>query len=123
MNYLCCVCDNRAVKNSQFCKDCEVIYSAVENEEWFIELTRLMKKQRKIDNIEKYSIYDLSGVESFARFKRGRGRPKTSMVVTELISNIKQDNPRVSTRSIEEMCKKLDIIISRETIRRILTQK
>jgi hypothetical protein len=123
MNYLCCVCDNRAMKSSQFCKDCEVIYSAVENEDWFVELTKLMKKQRRIDNMEKYSIYDLGEIEMNTRFKRNRGRPKTSMVVTELISNIKTDRPRVSIRSIEEMCKKLDIVISRETIRRILTQK
>ena len=123
MNYLCCVCDNRAMKSSQFCKDCEVIYSAVEHEDWFIELTKLMKKQRRIDNMEKYSIYDLGEIEVSSRFKRNRGRPKTSMVVTELISNIKTDRPRVSIRSIEEMCKKLDIVISRETVRRILTQK
>ena len=123
MNYLCCVCDNRAMKNSQFCKDCEVIYTAVEKEDWFIELTKLMKKQRRIDNMEKYSIYDLGEIEMGARFRRNRGRPKTSMVVIELVSNIKNDDPRVSTRSIGEMCKKLDIVISRETIRRILTQK
>ena len=123
MNYLCCVCDNRAMKTSQFCKDCEVIYSAVEKEDWFIELTKLMKKQRRIDQMEKYSIYDLGETELNTRFKRNRGRPRTSMVVTELISNIKTDDPKVSIRSIEDMCKKLDIIISRETIRRILTQK
>jgi hypothetical protein len=111
------------MKSSQFCKDCEVIYSAVEHEDWFIELTKLMKKQRRIDNMEKYSIYDLGEIEVSSRFKRNRGRPKTSMVVTELISNIKTDRPRVSIRSIEEMCKKLDIVISRETVRRILTQK
>lgn len=123
MNYLCCVCDNRAIKNSKFCKDCQVIYVDVENEDWFIELTKLMNKQRRIDNIEKYSIYDLTNVPAPTRFKRERGRPKTSMVVNELITNIKTDDPSISIRSIEEMCKKLKINVSRETVRRILTQK
>jgi hypothetical protein len=123
MNYLCCVCDNRAIKNSKFCKDCQVIYIDVENEAWFIELTKLMNKQRRIDNMEKYSIYDLSENTIPARFKRERGRPKTSMVITELVTNIRSDNPSISIRNIEEMCKKLNINISRETVRRIVTQK
>lgn len=123
MKYLCCVCDNRAEKNSKFCKDCEVIYAPVQNESWFIELSDLMKRQRRIDDTEKYSIYDIHSSNFQERFRRERGRPKTSLVVEELIRSIKQADGKVSVRSIEKMCKELDINISRETIRRILTQK
>lgn len=123
MKFLCCVCDNRAEKNSIFCKDCEIIYAPVQNEAWFIELSELMKRQRRIDDIEKYSIYDVHSNNFQERFKRERGRPKTSMVVEELVKGIRGSVNKVSIRHIEDMCKKLGIDISRETIRRILTQK
>ena len=122
MNRLCAVCDNHSISNSIFCKDCEIIYKGVEKEDWFIELTALMKQQRQIDYRERFSIYDQS-VSNQSYRNRNKGRPKVSLVVIELIKNIKKDFPQISIREIEEMCKKSDIIISRETIRRILTQK
>lgn len=122
MNKLCAVCDNYPTSNSIFCKDCEIIYKGVEKEAWFIELTALMKQQRQIDYRERFSIYDQSTSNNYYR-NRNKGRPKVSLVVMELIKNIKRDFPQISIREIEEMCKKSDIIISRETIRRILTQK
>lgn len=122
MNKLCAVCDNYSSSNSIFCKDCEIIYNGVEKEPWFIELTALMKQQRQIDYRERFSIYDQSTSSNYYR-NRNKGRPKVSLVVMELIKNIKRDFPQISIREIEEMCKKSDIIISRETIRRILTQK
>jgi hypothetical protein len=122
MNKLCAVCDNYSSSNSIFCKDCEIIYKGVEKESWFVELTTLMKRQRQIDYKERFSIYDQPG-SSYSYKNRNKGRPKVSLVVIELIKNIKRDFPNISIREIEEMCKKSDIFVSRETIRRILTQK
>ncbi len=122
MNKLCAVCDSYSTSNSIFCKDCEIIYKGVEKEPWFIELTALMRKQRQIDYKERFSIYDQPSTPSY-RANRRKGRPKVSLVIMELIRNIKKDFPEISVREIEEMCKKSDIFVSRETIRRILTQK
>jgi hypothetical protein len=122
MTYLCCVCDNRSVRNSKFCKDCEIIYKSVEKEPWFVELCSLMSQQRRIDDREKFSIYNLGESNLSEKFKRERGRPRVSKVINELVKNIKRDTPRVTIRQIVEMCKEIDVFISRETIRRILTQ-
>lgn len=122
MTYLCCVCDNRSARNSKFCKDCEIIYKSVEHEPWFLELCSLMNQQRRIDDREKYSIHTTGEVNLSEIFKRDRGRPKISKVIIELIQNIKRDNPAVTIRQIVEMCNKIDVLISRETVRRILTQ-
>lgn len=119
MNYLCSVCDNRANKDSQFCNDCEVIYAPVQNEDWFIELTRLMKKQRWIDDKEKYPLYSSNYERLLTRSKRRPGRPRLTPVAEEVILNIKRDNPTASVRAIEKMCRAAGIFVSRETIRRL----
>jgi hypothetical protein len=94
----------------------------VEKEPWFIELCSLMSQQRRIDDREKFSIYNLGESNLSERFRRERGRPRVSKVITELVKNIKRDTPQVTIRQIVEMCKEIDVLISRETIRRILTQ-
>lgn len=119
MVYLCCVCDNRAKKDSEFCSECEVIYTPVKNESWFLELTRLMKKQRWIDDKEKYSLHGAAYAQLLTRNKRKIGRPKLSPVMEEIVLNIKRDNPTASVRQIEAMCRKAGVIVSRETIRRL----
>jgi hypothetical protein len=123
MNYLCCVCDNRASKNSKFCKDCVIIYTEVENEEWFLDLCKLMKKQRLIDSMERYTLYK-SNTESVQplRNPKSTGRPKTSVVVRELIKILKKDDSTLSIREIEDICKNSKINVSRETIRRVLNE-
>jgi hypothetical protein len=123
MNYLCCVCDNRAAKDSKFCKDCVVIYTEVENEPWFIDLCKLMKKQRLIDNMERYTLYK-SNTQGVVPLKtpRSSGRPKTSIVIKELIKILKKDDKTLSVREIEEICKNSKIKVSRETIRRVLNE-
>lgn len=119
MSYLCSVCDNRATKGSQFCSDCEVIYAPVQSELWFVELTSLMKRQRWIDDKEKYPFYGSNYSRITTRSKRRPGRPKLTPVAEEVVRNIKRDNPTASVREIEQMCKKAGIDISRETVRRL----
>lgn len=123
MNYLCCVCDNRASKDSKFCKDCVVIYTEVENEPWFLDLCKLMTRQRTIDNIEKYPLYR-SNTQAMLPLKSkvSSGRPRTSFIIRELVKRLKDDNKSLTIRSIEDICKNSKINVSRETIRRILNE-
>lgn len=123
MSQLCCVCDNFAKRGSRFCADCKIIYSSVNKEPWFEELCNLMKRQRKIDDIEKYSIYDSNTKSLQSKYQRRRGRPTTSKVVRELVLSLKETSPDASIRDIESSCVSAGVIVSRETIRRILTQK
>lgn len=121
MNYLCCVCDNRAAKGSQFCKDCVLIYTEVENEEWFKDLCRLMKKQRMIDQMERYTLYKSNSIPNIVpKIVRPTGRPRTSVVIKELVKILKDSDSTLSVREIEEICRISKITVSRETIRRIL---
>jgi hypothetical protein len=121
MNYLCCVCDNRAAKGSQFCKDCVLIYTEVENEEWFKDLCRLMKKQRMIDQMERYTLYKSNSIPNIVpKIVRPTGRPRTSIVIRELVKILKDSDSTLSVREIEEICRVSKINVSRETIRRIL---
>lgn len=123
MNYLCCVCDNRASKGSQFCKDCVLIYTEVENEEWFKDLCKLMKKQRMIDQMERYTLYKSNSIPNIVpKIVRPTGRPKTSVVIRELVRILKKDDANLSVRKIEEICKNSKIKVARETIRRILKE-
>lgn len=123
MNYLCCVCDNRAAKGSQFCKDCVLIYTEVENEEWFKDLCRLMKKQRMIDQMERYTLYKSNSIPNIVpKIVRPTGRPRTSVVIRELVRILKKDDENLSVRKIEEICKNSKIKVARETIRRILKE-
>ena len=123
MNYLCCVCDNRASKGSQFCKDCVLIYTEVENEEWFKDLCKLMKKQRMIDQMERYTLYKSNSIPNIVpKVVRPTGRPRTSIVIKELVKILKDDDVTLSVRELEEICKKSKIAVSRETIRRILQE-
>ena len=121
MNYLCCVCDNRASKGSQFCKDCVLIYTEVENEEWFKDLCKLMKKQRYIDHMEKYTIYKSNVSQNLTpKIVKPVGRPKTSIVIRELVRNLKRGDKNLSIRDIEQICKNSKIKVARDTIRLIL---
>ena len=123
MNYLCCVCDNRSIKGSKFCKDCVLIYTEVENEEWFLDLCKLMNKQRMIDSMERYVLHSSNSNNGLApKINRPIGRPKTSIVLRELIKILKKDNKNLSVRDIEEICKNSKLVVSRETIRRILNE-
>ena len=123
MNYLCCVCDNRVAKGSQFCKDCVLIYTEVENEGWFKDLCKLMKKQRMIDQMERYTLYKSNSIPNIVpKIVRPTGRPKTSVVIKELVKILKNDDVTLSVREIEDICKKSKITVSRETIRRILKE-
>jgi hypothetical protein len=123
MNYLCCVCDNRAAKGSQFCKDCVLIYTEVENEEWFKDLCRLMKKQRMIDQMERYTLYKSNSIQNIVpKVIRPTGRPRTSIVIRELVKILKDSDSTLSVREIEEICRVSKINVSRETIRRILQE-
>jgi len=122
MSYLCCVCDNYTKPSSKFCKNCEVIYKAVEFEDWFVELSKLMQKQRNIDNMERYSLNTNALFNMETKSKKIAGRPETPPVIKEVILNIKRDNKTMSVRKIEKLCRNSGITISRETIRRILTQ-
>lgn len=123
MNYLCCVCDNRASKGSQFCKDCVLIYTEVENEEWFKDLCKLMKKQRMIDQMERYTLYKSNSIPNIVpKVIRPTGRPKTSIVIRELVKILKDSDSTLSVREIEEICRISKISVSRETIRRILQE-
>lgn len=123
MNYLCCVCDNRSIKGSKFCKDCVLIYTEVENEEWFLDLCKLMKKQRLIDSMERYVLHGTSASYGLApKINRPLGRPKTSVVIKELIKILKKDDHTLSVRELEEICKNSKLMVSRETIRRILNE-
>ena len=123
MNYLCSVCDNRAAKGSQFCKDCVLIYTKVEHEEWFKDLCRLMKKQRMIDQMERYTLYKSNSIPNIVpKIVRPTGRPRTSVVIRELVRILKKDDENLSVRKIEEICKNSKIKVARETIRRILKE-
>ena len=123
MNYLCCVCDNRAAKGSQFCKDCVLIYTEVENEEWFKDLCRLMKKQRMIDQMERYTLYKSNSIQNIVpKVIRPTGRPRTSIVIRELVKILKDSDSTLSVREIEEICRVSKFNVSRETIRRILQE-
>jgi len=123
MNYLCCVCDNRAAKGSQFCKDCVLIYTEVENEEWFKDLCKLMKKQRMIDQMERYTLYKSNSIQNIVpKIVRPTGRPRTSVVIRELVRILKKDDTNLSVRKIEEICNNSKIKVARETIRRILKE-
>lgn len=123
MNYLCCVCDNRAAKESKFCKDCVIIYTEVENESWFIDLCKLMKRQRYIDHMERYTLYKSNSKQNITpKIVRPAGRPKTSIVIKELVNILKRDDKTLSVREIEDICKNSKIHVSRETIRRILKE-
>jgi hypothetical protein len=82
-----------------------------------------MKRQRRIDDIEKYSIYDSNTKSLQSKVRRGRGRPVTSKVVRELVLSLKDTSPNSSIREIETLCASAGVNVSRETIRRILTQK
>jgi hypothetical protein len=81
-----------------------------------------MQKQRNIDNMERYSLNTNALFNMETKSKKIAGRPETPPVIKEVILNIKRDNKTMSVRKIEKLCRNSGITISRETIRRILTQ-
>lgn len=118
----CIVCDNFATSGTQFCSECAILYTGMEEEQWFKDLASMMKKQRYIDDMERYR-YDGS-VQSITKARRAKiGRPRVPLIARELIIALSNNNPPLSLREIAKICKNSGINVSKDTVRRVLYQK
>jgi hypothetical protein len=118
----CIVCDNFAKSGTQFCSECAILYTGMEEEQWFKDLATMMKKQRYIDDMERYR-YDGS-VQSITKARRAKiGRPRVPLIARELIIALSKNNPTPSLREIARICQNSGINVSKDTVRRVLYQK
>jgi hypothetical protein len=94
----------------------------MEQEQWFKDLATMMKKQRYIDDMERFSLHN---VENGRRVKARRakiGRPPVPLIVKELILSIYRGDHVLSLREIEKICKNSGVSVSIGTIRKILLE-
>ena len=118
----CIICDNFSTSGTQFCSDCIILYSGMEDEQWFKDLAVMMKKQRYIDDMERYRY--TADNRHVIRARRAKiGRPKVPLIAKELIFALSKNNPAPSLREIARICQNSGINVSRETVRRVLSQK
>lgn len=118
----CIICDNFATSGTQFCAECVILYTGMENEQWFKDLAIMMKKQRYIDDMERYR-YEQGNTRTMKARRAKIGRPKVPLIARELIIELSKNNPPLSLREIARVCQNSGINISRETVRRVLSQK
>lgn len=117
----CIICDNFVVRNSQFCSECGILYHGMEQEQWFKDLAIMMKKQRYIDDMERFSLHNVDNARRVRARRTKTGRPPVPLIVKELILSLYKGDTTLSTREIEKICKNSGVIVSRETVRRVLT--
>lgn len=119
----CIICDRFVVRNTQFCNECAILYQGMENEQWFKDLATMMKKQRYIDDMERFSLHSVDSTRRVRARRTKTGRPPVPLIVKELILSLHRGDTTLSTREIEKICKNSGVIVSRETVRRILNAK
>jgi hypothetical protein len=118
----CIICDNSATSASQFCSECAILYTGMEEEQWFKDLAIMMKKQRYIDDMERYR-YDGS-IQQIAKSRRAKiGRPRVPLIARELIIALSKNDPPLSLREIAKICQNSGINVSKDTVRNILYKK
>lgn len=118
----CIVCDNFAVRNTEFCSECGILYQGMEEEQWFKDLAIMMKKQRYIDDMERFSLHNVDNGRKVRARRTKTGRPQVPLIVKELILSIYRGDTVLSLREIERICKNSGVSVSIGTIRKILLE-
>lgn len=117
----CTVCDSFAVRNTQFCSECSILYQGMEEEQWFKDLATMMKKQRYIDDMERFSLHNVDNGRRVRARRAKTGRPPVPLIVKELILSLHKGDTTLSLREIEKICRNSGVTVSYETVRRVLT--
>lgn len=119
----CVICESPRSSGSLVCSGCFPLYSSYFNELWFIELSRLQRKQFQIDRLESAQYIDQQSQRFLSNqygSKRKRGRPRRSDTIEAYIRSVYHSG--LSIRQLTRLCYVHGFSVSRETVRAIINK-